>query len=903
MGVVLGGRESLGEFRGLEVLDECLDDEVWRRGVEVWKSDVCDDLGVQQDVEPVSVVVLCGVGLWFHEGALCLGPEDHLVVVVVVLQRPFFEEGRELGCEDLAVGWEHEWGFCSLWPLHASPPLSEVFRGLVTVPAVGGAVNPRLGSPARRTLHGCRRPAFGAFMRTALSAKKMTSQEKKALERSGAKNKNKTKVWVKVSDKGSKNKRGKWTGNATFEFKGDDKKHAMEIPLRTGDVLKLKGKDLWVHPKSGDEFKFGDDEEDDEEMSLRERAQKMAEEGSSAEEIADELGIPEEDVEEYTADDDDDDDDEEAEEKPKKGKKKGKKKDDEDDGREFDTGDEDEGTGPLSDEEIAEMDEEEALEAEQEKLTLRKKALAAEKKARIATSRAKKLRAQVGGSLKKQVEEEGVEKTGKSVAGKLVKVAAKLTLKGFVKALFLIGGAIQSGGKAIKQLGPAIKKEIESERKKLADVQKSGMSDIIDAEFTVIDKNLKAVQDDKWLLGPVPSSGKLPPADDSDLPDSMSPKQLAAPQKKDKTKPPPLPKKKSAFAGMPPEKIDSIKAKVKPNFSWKDSTEEEEGGELDRAAEDAGLDADAVREAFKKATKTKLDDDVWEKLENTDSWETTSVKSLAEKADEYGRDWRRVVDGLTTGVQMPRSIVLKKPDGTFTLVGGNTRLMAMRALGIKPEVMVVDMAKPKKAEGEIRPSTPTPSEAASTAADSATTDAKSRADHAKAAGLHEKAAQEAEKAGDAAKAQYHQGRSKFHKLKAKPKPKPKPKPEDDDDIPMAEEDDVVEAAVRRLQAALVKASAVKAGPNWSMSHPSYDSLDAMDPEDESIENSVKMLRGLARSKANHLDATHLRILADALERGGIAQAVKRLKNIERSMDEDDFARFSFLLPNLLLRSL
>jgi hypothetical protein len=88
-----------------------------------------------------------------------------------------------------------------------------------------------------------------------------------------------------------------------------------------------------------------------------------------------------------------------------------------------------------------------------------------------------------------------------------------------------------------------------------------------------------------------------------------------------------------------------------------------------------------------------------------------------------------------------------------------------------------------------------------------------------------------------------------------------------------------------------------------MSHPSYDSLDAMDPEDESIENSVKMLRELARSKANHLDATHLRILADALDRGGVAQAVKRLKNIERSMDEDDFARFSFLLPNLLLRSL
>ena len=474
-------------------------------------------------------------------------------------------------------------------------------------------------------------------MRTALSAKKMTSQEKKDLERSGAKNKSKTKVWVKVSDKGSKNKRGKWTGNATFEFKGDDKKHAIEIPLRTGDVLKLKGKDLWVHPKGGDEFKFGDDEDEPDE--------------------------PE------TDEDEDADDEEEAPPPKKKKKPKSKPEPEEDDDEDAD--DEDEGTGPLSDEEIAEMDEEDALAAEQEKLTLRKKALAAEKKARTATSRAERLRAQVGGSLKKQVEEEGIEKTSKSVAGKLVKVAAKLTLKGFVKALFLVGGAVQSGGKALKQLGPAIKKEIESERKKLAELQKSGMSDIIDAEFTVIDKNLKAVQDDKWLLGPVPSSGKLPPADDSDLPDSMSPKQLAAPQKKDKTKPPPLPKKK----------------------------------------------------------------------------------------------------------------------------------------------------------------------------------------------------------------------------------KPKPKAEDED-LPEAADEDVVEASLRRLEAALVKA-----GPNWSMSHPSYDSLDAMDPEDESVENSVKMLRDLARSKGNHLDATNLRILADALERGGVAQAVKRLKNIERSMDDDDFGRFSYLLPNVLLRNL
>ena len=157
-------------------------------------------------------------------------------------------------------------------------------------------------------------------------------------------------------------------------------------------------------------------------------------------------------------------------------------------------------------------------------------------------------------------------------------------------------------------------------------------------------------------------------------------------EKKPKTKAP------NALAKLSPKKLDAIKGSIKPKFTWKDSDAKEESEELTRAAEETGLDPDEVKAAFSLAKTTELSDKDWEKLENTDSWETTTVAKAAKAAEEYQRDWRRVVDGLTSGAEMPRSIVLKKPDGTTTLVGGNTRLMVMRALGIRPEVMVVDLS-------------------------------------------------------------------------------------------------------------------------------------------------------------------------------------------------------------------
>ena len=670
-------------------------------------------------------------------------------------------------------------------------------------------------------------------MLTPVTAKKMTSQDKKGLERAGKKNKAKTKVWVKISDKGSKNKRGKWSGNATFEFKGDEEKHATEIPLRTGDVLKLKGKDLWVHPKGGDAFKFGEDEDEEDEKDEDEAQAEEDEEEAQAEE------------------DEEDEEDEEEEEAPPPKKKPKKKPEPEDEEADDEDAPNDEGAGALTEEEIAEREEQEAIEEEQEKLKLRKKALDAEKTARKDTKRAEELRAKMGGSLKKQVEDEGIEKTSKSTAAKLVKVAGKLALKGFVKSLFLLGGAIKSGGEALKELGPAIKKEVAAERKKLAEAQKAGLSDIIDAEFTVIEKNLKAVDDDKWMLGPVQSSGKLPPADDSGLPDSVSPKQLAAPQK-DKSKPPPLPKKKKK---PEPEDEDDI-----PEAKDEDVLEA-----AVRRLQAALVKAAAPRRRLSAMTLKPLPTELRPLFKLVQKYAIGCALNreypAMEGVSDLGRDLTGQCDNaasmfkyLAGGAELGWKTMRIR--ASQWAEAGTSHYFVMHA----PTGLLVD---------------PT--------AEQFTIDVP-----------------------------YHLGRGGTSGgERVDPAGGPAlPKKSALNGVKLLLKDPKAEVAVQMARdwsaknmQALSAASAVKAGPNWSMSHPRYDSLDAMDPEDESIENSVKMLRELARSKANHLDATHLRILADALDRGGVAQAVKRLKNIERSMDEDDFARFSFLLPNLLLRSL
>ena len=81
-----------------------------------------------------------------------------------------------------------------------------------------------------------------------------------------------------------------------------------------------------------------------------------------------------------------------------------------------------------------------------------------------------------------------------------------------------------------------------------------------------------------------------------------------------------------------------------------------------------------------------LTDEIWRKLGNTDSWETKTWDEVKERADEYGKDWETVAEGMRNGDELPAPIVVKWKNGTYRLIGGNTRLMVARVLGIRPKI-------------------------------------------------------------------------------------------------------------------------------------------------------------------------------------------------------------------------
>jgi hypothetical protein len=94
-----------------------------------------------------------------------------------------------------------------------------------------------------------------------------------------------------------------------------------------------------------------------------------------------------------------------------------------------------------------------------------------------------------------------------------------------------------------------------------------------------------------------------------------------------------------------------------------------------------------------------LSDDLWKRMENTDSWETDSLEKAETLALEYDKDLDVIVSGLQEESEMPAPVVIIKPDGTPHLLGGNTRLMACKALGVRPKVWLLNLAITDLIEG------------------------------------------------------------------------------------------------------------------------------------------------------------------------------------------------------------
>lgn len=99
-----------------------------------------------------------------------------------------------------------------------------------------------------------------------------------------------------------------------------------------------------------------------------------------------------------------------------------------------------------------------------------------------------------------------------------------------------------------------------------------------------------------------------------------------------------------------------------------------------------------LEKSYKSSAITTLTNNVWAKVKNTDSWEATTIQFInkAIKENSKGSETRNIYNVLREVLgSRARCPIILQYKGSYTLIGGNTRLMACRLIGIVPKVIFV----------------------------------------------------------------------------------------------------------------------------------------------------------------------------------------------------------------------
>ena len=86
-----------------------------------------------------------------------------------------------------------------------------------------------------------------------------------------------------------------------------------------------------------------------------------------------------------------------------------------------------------------------------------------------------------------------------------------------------------------------------------------------------------------------------------------------------------------------------------------------------------------------------LTNEIWEKLENTDSnqvIENDDLDKVIELSEEYDREWKTKLETIKNNHSIPAPIIFEM-NGRYHKVSGNTRLMLAKALGKIPMIAIV----------------------------------------------------------------------------------------------------------------------------------------------------------------------------------------------------------------------
>jgi cytidyltransferase-like protein len=119
-----------------------------------------------------------------------------------------------------------------------------------------------------------------------------------------------------------------------------------------------------------------------------------------------------------------------------------------------------------------------------------------------------------------------------------------------------------------------------------------------------------------------------------------------------------------------------------------------EESEIERTAEVFNIPLEDLKYAFTAGSMVILSDDIWSKLENSDSYEVTSLNDAIKAAKGYGKNWKPTLDAIKNGTIIDPPMILNYDQNRYYLVGGNTRLMFYKALGIEPKVLLATIDLP-----------------------------------------------------------------------------------------------------------------------------------------------------------------------------------------------------------------
>jgi hypothetical protein len=108
-------------------------------------------------------------------------------------------------------------------------------------------------------------------------------------------------------------------------------------------------------------------------------------------------------------------------------------------------------------------------------------------------------------------------------------------------------------------------------------------------------------------------------------------------------------------------------------------------------------DRDDGRSMIKTSSYEFFSEDELRSIMNTDVGEILDSENKMERAIElakdYGKDYKRIIDGIKKKVEFPPPLVVKDSKDKLYLLGGNSRLMLGVAMGYNFPVKVISWSK------------------------------------------------------------------------------------------------------------------------------------------------------------------------------------------------------------------